>query len=540
MAIKFLNLTGLQRYHTAVKALIDGNTNLINTTATDLEGQISTTQTAMQADIDTNAGSIATIEGDITSLEGSINSINGTLTTQGATIAGHTSAIATNAGDIADILETIGGVEGNVANNRQMLNINNFGAVPNNTGYDNYTAITNAIAQAKAGDIKTIYIPKGIYYVSSTIEIVGSDITIIGEGKSISVICGVGAVSPIVKIGSDSEYSIRTHLKSFAIRRYPNGADITNTIGLHNLYTFHPDTCIYEDLSIHGSWYAVQSGNGSVKPSAVTIWRDCEFGNYDTSDTEYAFYCYDGIEQKFIGCRFMGYNQCGFYNPNNGNPNDWVFSQCYFGSVAYAFGGDRADHCVRISTGFLFTFMECTFEEGYLRNVLIEGGRYISFIGCFFSGAGGTGNAIYALGSSGEIYDLKIKGCQIINFGQTNSASAGTGRGIYIQDSTNGVKSVVIEGNWIKGSNAGACIRVENEQNIIANNHMQVTNDQYCLHTTAGSQKNVITGNVMERTGTSGTMIYNDGSNSVLNSNVAINGTAVTNNGTGNQVANNI
>jgi hypothetical protein len=153
-------------------------------------------------------------------------------------------------------------------------------------------------------------------------------------------------------------------LSDIAIRRDLNGESKTDTIGLLIANTFHADNCFVKNVSINGNHFNVQLGTATTQTGAFTLWENCEFGNYDQYD-QYGIYAINAIEQKFVACRIMGFDEIGFYVPSaptSISVNDFVFVNCYFGSVSYSFGGNGADYCVRIRAGFAMFFNNCIFE----------------------------------------------------------------------------------------------------------------------------------------------------------------------------------
>jgi len=96
------------------KKLIEGELDVLSNNITTLEGALGDSVTAINAEFDKHATSIANLDGDITLIEGSIGGINTSIDGINTTLSAHRDSILTLDGSVSANTESIIGIQGDI------------------------------------------------------------------------------------------------------------------------------------------------------------------------------------------------------------------------------------------------------------------------------------------------------------------------------------------------------------------------------------------------------------------------------------------
>ena len=344
----------------------------------------------------------------------------------------------------------------------QTVSVKDFGALGNSTN-DDTVAIQAAIDWVSSSG-GTVFLPTGIYKVTSTLNIQSSYVSLVGDGRGATIIRSASATNDVIYLqGLSSPGIYNNTLRDFDIR-----FSVTRTAG-NAIRMYRANQIIVERVNIDAAWncFDLKTTNNVILTEVV---GSNIRGNYGC----YWYSLADGTERSDV----LTMANTVFNNNSNGG-NGIVLDGFVQTLRLVCVGILNANYGIQVkntaaSGSYYPAFIECFDLEidGTNNTALqLEGGRSFSFAGCdVFNLSTATGPIVNILADSGGSFtsDIRFTGCRIFggqeqaiymagrNFLLSNSiVGGGNCTGYNCIDLPNGAQDIIIDGNQIGTSWGG-------------------------------------------------------------------------------------
>lgn len=341
---------------------------------------------------------------------------------------------------------------------RQFVSVRDFGAIGDGV-VDDTTAIQNTINEVGASGGGTVYVPEGTYLVSAQLTMTSLGVTLLGAGRSTTILASADTHN-IIKIGGTSSLPFRCGVKNLHL----SGGNIAVWISYNSAQT------ILEQLYISGSKIGVQvKGDYTTNPIKDTINNHLyqlelenivDYGIYlymcgdiyisdvqtpSPQATAYGLVIDSGVTAVYADHINCTGGQGGILIVDNGgispNPTSLPTTprQMYF----YQVQGDTCSNAgIQIEKAYQVTFVDswgsgCTGGPGWVIGNGTSSIRQVALIGC--RALGNYEDGFRWSAGNGDLGSQMI-GCQALSNGY---AAGGTYDGINVQGGNSGL---VIQG----------------------------------------------------------------------------------------------
>lgn len=194
--------------------------------------------------------------------------------------------------------------------NGALINVLDYGAIPNQTGFDNSVAF-NAAITAATSENKAVFVPAGAYYVSNSIMMLDKT-SIVGEQSNWAY--------------SDSGYNLKSVIIVNATNSFASQQPVIDARTKRQTYI--------EFLDIDGAGKDVTCLEYGARTDPSTSYNNHEFNHCVFRNSTYGVRAnYSGLIKAY-GNQFTGQTLIGLYSPFS--MSDSTFVNNYFNDIGYS------------------------------------------------------------------------------------------------------------------------------------------------------------------------------------------------------------